>query len=113
VANWRGLGVRAGDMSPHPHAARRPGDARPQWNCRTCAAEWPCDARRRELTAEFAASPTRLSLYLSNVYHHMCADDIPTDVAYRRTLSSIRSPIGARPAIGTFPTNSQGTSDFR
>jgi hypothetical protein len=61
---------------------------------------------RRELVAEFATSPTGLSLYLSGMYAHMYNDEIPTDVAYRRTLSWIRSPLGTTPAVGTFTLNS-------
>ncbi|MEQ4302498.1 hypothetical protein ABNF97_14065 [Plantactinospora sp. B6F1] len=39
----------------------------PDWICATCAADWPCPSRRRELRAEFGPLRGSLGAYLGNV----------------------------------------------
>jgi hypothetical protein len=38
---------------------------RPSWDCRRCAAPWPCPSARRELGEEFYRFPSVLTIYLS------------------------------------------------
>ncbi|MEU8260902.1 hypothetical protein AB0C02_09820 [Micromonospora sp. NPDC048999] len=47
---------------------------RPLWLCRVCAAPWPCAAARLSLTAEYAADPIGLSVYLCGVLYEATAD---------------------------------------
>jgi hypothetical protein len=48
---------------------------RPNWTCVACGDDWPCEVRRRQLTAEYDRAPVSLSLLMSG-YFVEAADDL-------------------------------------
>ena len=47
---------------------------RPQWTCRDCQEEWPCEARRKELIADLV-TPAQIRVTLS-VYWPLAVVDL-------------------------------------
>ncbi len=61
---------------------------RPSWECRVCAAPWPCMAAREALLIEFAKFPSVLRIYLFGQLTDAGADipGIEPAELYRRFL---------------------------
>ncbi|SBT37375.1 hypothetical protein [Micromonospora auratinigra] len=68
------------------------GPVLPLWSCAGCDRPWPCETRRRELRAEFAAAPVSLALYLGAQFARAVQDLhwLPADDLHRRFLGWIR-----------------------
>ncbi|MDQ7910793.1 hypothetical protein RB614_40510 [Phytohabitans sp. ZYX-F-186] len=61
---------------------------RPTWACDTCGGDWPCPPAREALTAEHAADPVALGVYMAVQLGH-AAGDMPEATArdlYRRFI---------------------------
>lgn len=89
--DWGGI-AGPGGAGGQPSSAHQP--ERPSWKCRRCGADWPCEARRTELAAEFAGAATSLSLYLAS-YMVDAARELPHLTAaqlYSRFILWIRPP---------------------
>jgi hypothetical protein len=66
---------------------------RPTWDCGTCGRPWPCDARRAQLSEEFADARVSLILLLSAYFEHACQDlpDAPAGSLYNRFIGWARA----------------------
>ncbi len=69
---------------------------RPEWTCRVCADEWPCQPARDALSAEYADPIPALAIYLSLCLHDAARDlpDIAPADLYRRFLAWLDHPLG-------------------
>jgi hypothetical protein len=54
-------GTGAPEPRPDEHAA-----VIPDWTCGSCGDDWPCDAKRTRLLAEYQADRAALSVYLGS-----------------------------------------------
>jgi hypothetical protein len=76
---------------------------RPTWDCRVCAAPWPCAIAKERMQAEFEGFPSVMSIYMSAQMHDATRDFMaqgagPPPDLYERFLAWIRPQPPTGPA---------------
>lgn len=64
----------------------------PDWLCRVCGADWPCEPARDALSAEYGPDRVALAVSMSVELHRAANDlrDVPASALYQRFIAWTR-----------------------